>query len=321
LSAEELSITVTPEAAGTRLDVFLAAQLAGISRSTIQRAIEGGEVTVNDRTVKPSFKVRAKDEIQVELPEAAPLEAQPEPIPLDIVYEDGEIIVINKPAGRVVHPGAGIRSGTLANGLVYHFSQLSQTGGALRPGIVHRLDVGTSGLIVVAKTDRAHLALAAQFEERTVQKSYLALVYGHVKANEGRIEAPIGRDPRNRVRMAVRPAGQGRYALTLFRVVERVSEFTLLEVTIRTGRTHQIRVHLAQARHPVVGDSTYDSGRAGNLRNQRLRSAIERLNRPFLHAARLSFSHPASGAKMSFTAPLPTELEQFLSLLRSGFSL
>jgi 23S rRNA pseudouridine1911/1915/1917 synthase len=316
LSAEELTISVPPQSAGTRLDAFLAAHLGGVSRSAIQRAIESSDVTVNDRAVRPSYKVRANDEIQVDLPAPAPLEARPEAIPLDIVYEDDEIIVINKPAGMVVHPGAGVSSGTLANALVFHFNQLSQSAGTLRPGIVHRLDVGTSGLMVVAKTDRAHLNLAAQFEARRVRKSYLALVYGQVKDNAGKIDAPIGRDPRNRVKMAVRPAGQGRRALTLYRVIERLSEFTLLEVEIKTGRTHQIRVHLAHRGHPVSGDSTYDSGRANNLRNPRLRSSIEKLNRPFLHAAQLSFNHPATGLSLNFTAPLPAELQEFLRTAR-----
>ncbi|HZS03814.1 MAG TPA: RluA family pseudouridine synthase [Blastocatellia bacterium] len=322
VTPEGLTILALPEAAGSRLDAFLASRLTDISRSVIQRAIESGDVTVNDRAVKPSYKVRANDEVQVELPEALPLEALPEPIPLDIVHEDDEVIVINKPAGMVVHPGAGVSSGTLANALVWHFNQLSQslpqTGGALRPGIVHRLDVGTSGLIVVAKTDRAHLNLAAQFEGRSVNKSYLALVYGNVQPDEGKIDAPIGRDPRNRVKMSVRPAGQGRQALTLYRVIKRFAEFTLLDVTIKTGRTHQIRVHLAHIRHPVVGDSTYDSGRANTVKNPQWRVAIEKLGRPFLHAARLGFIHPVSDERLQFTAPLPNELQNFLEALSSS---
>ncbi len=317
LPAKEFIITITPESAGTRLDAFLASQLTEISRATIHRAIESGDITVNDRTVKPSYKVHASDEVTVEIPDAIPLEAQPEDIPLNIVHEDAEVIVINKPAGMVVHPGAGVQSGTLANALVHHFNQLSQAGGALRPGIVHRLDVGTSGLIVVAKTDRAHLSLAAQFEERTVQKSYLALVYGNVTENEGRIDAPIGRDPRNRVKMSVRPPGQGRTALTHYRVRERMDEFTLLEVVIKTGRTHQIRVHLAHLKHPVVGDVTYDSGRHSNLMIPRLRVAIEHAGRPFLHAAYLSFTHPASQQRLEFMAPLPPELQLLLENIKA----
>jgi 23S rRNA pseudouridine1911/1915/1917 synthase len=314
--AEELTINVPPESAGTRLDAFLASQLTDTSRAAIQRAIEGGGVTVNGRAVKASHKVRAGDEVQVELPEAAPLAALPEDIPLDIVHEDAEVIVVNKPAGMVVHPGAGVASGTLANALVHHFGRrLSQAQGALRPGIVHRLDVGTSGLIVVAKTDRAHAHLAAQFEGRGVAKSYTALVYGVVAANEGKIDAPIGRDPQSRVRMAVRPTGQGREALTLYRVAARFGGFTLLDVEIKTGRTHQIRVHLAHLKHPVVADSTYDGGRANSVKDARVRAAIMQLGRPFLHAARLGFTHPASGERMNFTAPLPGELQNFLALL------
>jgi 23S rRNA pseudouridine1911/1915/1917 synthase len=318
--AEELIIIVPSEAAGARLDAFLAAQLSHISRARIQRAIISSDVMVNERAVKPSYRLRAGEEIQVELPAAAPLEAAPEPIPLEILHEDAEIIIINKPAGMVTHPGAGVASGTLANALVHHFHQLApelpQTGGALRPGIVHRLDAGTSGLIVVAKSDRAHLHLAAQFEERRVFKSYLALVYGRVAGKEGRIDAPIGRDPRHRVKMAVRRAGEGRPALTLYRVSERLAELTLLEVEIKTGRTHQIRVHLAHLKHPVVGDQTYDGGRANTIKAPGLRAAIARLGRPFLHAARLGFTHPVSGEKLDFSAPLPEELREFLASAR-----
>lgn len=313
---QEITVTVAPASAGTRLDAFLASQLADVSRATIQKAIQSGDCLVNDRTTKASYKVRAGDEIQLELPEAAPLEATPENIPLDIVYEDDELIVINKPAGMVVHPGAGVKSGTLANALVYHFNQLSQAGSG-RPGIVHRLDVGTSGLIVVAKTDRAHQHLAAQFEARTVEKHYTALVYGQVKNEAGRIDAPIGRDPRNRVKMAVRPAGQGRNALTLYRVVERFDEFTLLGVEIKTGRTHQIRVHLAYIKHPIVGDSTYDGGRVNSVKNARLRHMIEKLGRPFLHAARVQFTHP-NGERLALEVPLPDDLQNYLARLRSG---
>lgn len=323
MSADEFSITVPEASAGTRLDAFLAARLTDVSRAAIQRAVELGQVVVNERPAKSSYKVRAGDEVQVELPEAAPLTAAPEAIPLNIMYEDDEVIVVNKPAGMVVHPGAGIPAGTLANALVHHFGaqlsrELAQRQGALRPGIVHRLDVGTSGLIVVAKTDRAHASLAEQFESRAVLKGYTALVYGRVATETGRVDVPIGRDPHNRVKMAVRPTGQGRAALTLFRVAERFDEFTLLDVEIKTGRTHQIRVHLAHLKHPIVADSTYDSGRANTVKSPRVRTAIAHLNRPFLHAARLSFKHPASGIQMNFSAPLPDELENLLNLLRGG---
>ena len=214
----------------------------------------------------------------------------------------------------VTHPGAGATSGTLANGLVYYLNQIGRQpprrGGASRPGIVHRLDVGTSGLIVVAKTDRAHLNLAEQFESRSIMKSYAAMVYGLVKEDSGKVEAPIGRDPRNRVKMAV--TNDGRQAMTLYRVVERFDEFTLLDVEIKTGRTHQIRVHLAHIKHPVVADSTYGAGRANSIKSAKLRAAVARLDRPFLHAARLGFAHPVTGERMEFTAPLPPELRAFL---------
>jgi 23S rRNA pseudouridine1911/1915/1917 synthase len=289
--------------------------------------------------VKPSHRIRAGEEIAGEIPAAPVIDAVPEDIPLDIIYEDEEIIVINKPAGMVTHPGAGAASGTLANGLVYYLNRIGRQpprrGGASRPGIVHRLDVGTSGLIVVAKTDRAHLSLAEQFESRSVTKSYIALVYGVVKEDSGKIEAPIGRDPRNRVKMAVTP--DGRPATTLYHVVERFDEFSLLDVEIKTGRTHQIRVHLAHIKHPVVADSTYGAGRANSIKSAKLRAAVVRLDRPFLHAARLGFTHPteggargrarrsaggvapgeAPGEKMEFTAPLPDELRAFLELVSS----
>jgi 23S rRNA pseudouridine1911/1915/1917 synthase len=321
---------VQAEAAGTRLDTYLASQITTTSRSQVRRAIELGSVFVNgQRIAKPAYEVSADETIRITLPATPPLEAKPEAIPLDIVYEDGEIVVVNKPAGMVTHPGAGVGSGTLANALVYHFQQqalqLPRRGGASRPGIVHRLDVGTSGLIVVAKTDRAHLHLAEQFQSRTVHKIYSALVYGRVKEDEGRIEAPIGRDPRSRVKMAIRPPGEGREALSLYRVVERFDEFTLLDVEIKTGRTHQIRVHLAHIKHPIVADPTYEAGRANMVKNAGLRAAIGKLDRPFLHAARLSFTHPlggaggaggASGQVVEFSSPLPDDLQNFLNLVR-----
>lgn len=316
------SFTVTAEVAGTRLDTYLASQITTTSRSQVRRAIELGKVFVKGQPVtKPAYEISAGEEIQITLPETVPLAAEPEAIPLAIVHEDDEIIVINKAAGMVTHPGAGATSGTLANALVYHFQQqalqLPRRGGASRPGIVHRLDVGTSGLIVVAKTDRAHLHLAEQFQSRTVRKIYSALVYGSVKEDAGRIEAPIGRDPRSRVKMAIRPAGDGRDALSLFRVVERFDEFTLLDVEIKTGRTHQIRVHLSHIKHPIVADATYQAGRANSIKSAKLRAAIAKLDRPFLHAASLSFTHLASGERVEFSAPLPDDLQTFLALVRA----
>jgi 23S rRNA pseudouridine1911/1915/1917 synthase len=315
-----LPLTVPVEVENQRLDLFLASRFSETSRSAIQRAISGGDITVNGKTVKPSHRLRAGEEITGEIPAAPVIDAVPENIPLDIVYEDEEIIVVNKPAGMVTHPGAGAASGTLANGLVYYLNRIGRQpprrGGASRPGIVHRLDVGTSGLIVVAKTDRAHLNLAEQFELRSVMKSYTAMVYGLVKDDSGKVEAPIGRDPRNRVKMAV--TNDGRQALTLYRVVERFDEFTLLDVEIKTGRTHQIRVHLAYIKHPVLADSTYSAGRANSIKSAQMRAAVARLDRPFLHAARLGFAHPVTGERMEFTAPLPPELRAFLEQVSTG---
>jgi 23S rRNA pseudouridine1911/1915/1917 synthase len=320
-SARRFTIDVPAETQEQRLDLFLASQFAKTSRSAIQRAITCGSVTVNGKHVKPSHHIAEGERLEGEIPESPPIEAVPENIPLDIVYEDDQIIVVNKPAGMVTHPGAGVVSGTLANALVHYFNKsdhrLPRRGGSSRPGIVHRLDAGTSGLIVAAKTDGAHLRLAEQFESRRVLKKYIALVYGVIKENSGKVEAPIGRDRRSRVKMAVTP--DGRPALSLYRVTERFDEFTLLDVEIKTGRTHQIRVHLAHIKHPVVADATYDCGRAKTVRNARSRVAIGKLNRPFLHAARLSFDHPATGEKLDFTAPLPAELQSFLELMeRAG---
>ncbi len=315
-----LSFTPSEEATGTRLDTYLASQIPTTSRSQVRRAIELGKVLVNGQPIaKPAYEVSAGEEIQITLPETAPLEAKPEAIPLNIVHEDDEIIVINKAAGMVTHPGAGVVSGTLANALVYHLQQqalqLPRRGGSSRPGIVHRLDVGTSGLIVVAKTDRAHLYLAEQFQSRAVRKIYSALVYGKIKDDEGKIEAPIGRDPRSRVKMTIRPVGVGRDALSLYRVIERFEEFTLLDVEIKTGRTHQIRVHLAHINHPIIADPTYDLGKANSIKSAKLRSIINKLDRPFLHAARLSFLHPATNERVEFTASLPDDLQKFLALI------
>lgn len=301
--------------ADTRLDAYLAARVEGWSRSRLQRLIDDGDVLANGHTVKASYKLRANDEIEVELTPPALSNFTPENIPLDIVFEDDDLIVINKPAGLVVHPAAGIQSGTLANALAYHFQQLSTRAGAIRPGIVHRLDKDTSGLLVAAKTESSHESLADQFRAREVFKSYVALVYGVVKQQEGRIEQPIARDPRNRTRMAIVAGGRG--ALSLYKVRRSYGSFTLLDVEIKTGRTHQIRVHLSWLKHPVVGDELYAGGRDNNLQDVRLRAQIRKLNRQFLHAEQLKFAHPKTGAQMEFVAPLPTELVGLLEQLEA----
>lgn len=313
---------VSLEASGTdvdtRLDAFLAAQIDGWSRARLQRLIEDEEVLVNGKPAKASYKLREGDEIEVELTPPPAASFTPENIPLDIIFEDDSLIVVNKPAGLVVHPAAGINSGTLANALAYHFQKLSTRAGDIRPGIVHRLDKDTSGLMVVAKNEATHESLADQFRAREVYKSYVALVHGVVKQEAGRIEQPIARDPRTRIRMAVVPAGRG--ALSLYKVRRSFKSFTLLDVELKTGRTHQIRVHLSWLKHPVVGDEIYGGGRDKTVQDVRLRAAIRKLGRQFLHAERLGFRHPVTGESMQFVAPLPIELETMLAELDGGSS-
>ena len=307
-----LTLRVSAEEAGARLDAYLAAHVADWSRARIKRLVEDGDVLVEGRTVKPAYKLRAGEQIEVELTQPTHLAAfTPEDIPIEVVYEDDDLLVVNKPAGLVVHPGSGIAGGTLANALAYHFQQLSQRGGHTRPGIVHRLDKDTSGLIVVAKTEAAHENLADQFRTREVFKSYVALVHGRVEPETGRIDQPIARDPRQRTRMAV--VRGGRPALSLYRVRQRYDRFTLLNVEIKTGRTHQIRVHLSWLKHPVVGDEVYGGGRDKTVQDARVRSSIRSLRRLFLHAEQLGFHHPRTGEPLRFTAPIPDALTEILS--------
>lgn len=308
-----LTFLVAAEDAGARLDAYLAARIDDWSRARIQRLIEDGDVLVGGRIVKPSYKLRAADEIEVELTPPASADFTPENIPLDVVYEDDEIVVVNKPAGLVVHPAAGLSSGTLANALSFHFQQLSVQAGKARPGIVHRLDRDTSGLIVVAKTESSHEKLADQFRAREVFKSYVALVHGHVEDESGTIDQPIARDPRNRTRMAV--VRGGRPSLSLYRVRRRFERFTLLDVEIKTGRTHQIRVHLQWLKHPVVSDAVYGDGRDKTVQDVQVRARINALKRQFLHAEQLAFRHPCTDERLHFTAPLPDELAKLLEEL------
>ena len=310
---ETLNFQVSESSVDTRLDSFLAAHIDGWSRARLQRLIEDEDVLINGKPAKPSSKLRAGDEIEVELTPPAAATFTPENIPLEIVFEDDSLIVVNKPAGLVVHPAAGIQSGTLANALAYHFQKLSTRAGDIRPGIVHRLDKDTSGLMVVAKNEATHENLADQFRAREVFKSYVALVHGVVKQQSGRIEQPIARDPRARIRMAVVRAGRG--ALSLYKVRRSFKSFTLLDVELKTGRTHQIRVHLAWLKHPVVGDEVYGGGRDKTVQDVRLRAAIRKMHRQFLHAERLGFRHPASGEALQFVAALPQELTRLLAEL------
>jgi 23S rRNA pseudouridine1911/1915/1917 synthase len=279
----------------------------------LQRLIEEADVLVNGLTVKSSYKIHAGDEIEIELTPPPSTLFVPEDIPLDVVYEDDELIVVNKAAGMVVHPAAGASSGTLANALAFHFQKLSTLGGVARPGIVHRLDKGTSGLMVVAKTESAHENLADQFRAREVFKSYLALVHGQVEKKTDQIDQPIARDPRNRTRMAV--VRGGRPALSIYRVRKRFERFTLLNVELKTGRTHQIRVHLSWIKHPVVGDEAYGGGRDKTVPDHKLRSEIAKIGRQFLHAEQLGFRHPRTGEELRFTSPLPPELQALLDAI------
>ncbi len=305
---------------GLRLDKFLAKRALPLSRSQIQGLIKRGKVTVNRLPSKSSHRVVAGDKVSIVVPEQEPLKVLPEDVPLDILYEDEELLIVNKPPGMVVHPAAGHYSGTLVNSLLFHCPHLSTINGPLRPGIVHRLDRDTSGVLMVAKTDEAHLDLARQIKERSIKRKYLALVEGRLELDEGTIEAPLGRHILKRKEMAVRHQG-GRFALTHYRVLERFKAATLLEITLATGRTHQIRVHLTYIGHPVVGDKTY--GRKGlrftPFRDNsltRFKRETSPINRQALHAQLLGFAHPSRKEYMQFTAPLPHDIEQLLHNLR-----
>jgi 23S rRNA pseudouridine1911/1915/1917 synthase len=303
-------LVVPVDDAGVRLDRYLTGVLAGHSRSQIQRLIKDGNVTVAGHAVPANRIVRAGDAIAVEIPEPQSPAPEPEDLDLDIVYEDRDLVVVNKPAGMVVHPAAGHAQGTLVNALLHKVKDLSGIGGELRPGIVHRLDRGTSGLMVVAKNDRAHAELARQFHDREVEKEYVALVWGVVHAGR-RIDLPIGRDPADRKKMSAR-ARRARSAATRVTAALHMPGVSLIHVAIATGRTHQIRVHLSEIGHPIVGDAVYGGLRRrvpGDLR------PLLALDRPFLHAGRLMFHHPADGRKMEFEAPLPRDLQHVLDLI------
>lgn len=308
-------LTVDAAAAGARLDRWLAERLPELSRARVQSLIADGHVLLEERPAKASARVRPGQRLSVRLPPPESLTVRAQPIPLAIVHEDAHLLVVDKPAGLAVHPGAGRSEGTLVNALLHHVADLSGVGGVLRPGIVHRLDRGTSGLLVVAKDDATHRALAAQFAARTVEKEYLAVVLGVPSPREGRISAAIGRHPVHRKRMSVR-ASRGREALTTWRVEEALDGAALLRVRIHTGRTHQIRVHLSSLGHPVAGDREYGGTRTPPSRRARSRELLTRLQRPALHAARLAFTHPATGQRVAFESPLPADLRELVEGLR-----
>ena len=290
-----------------RLDVFLSARL-GVTRSAAKKLLDGGHITVGGKAVKASRPVNAGEEVVAEIPDPETLDLTPQDIPVDIVYEDEDIAVVNKPQGLTVHAGSGNLSGTLVNALLYRLNSLSSINGVVRPGIVHRIDKDTSGLLVVAKNDAAHLSLSAQIAEKTCRREYLALCEGIFKEDTGRIETYIGRSPSDRVKMAVVPKEKGKYALTEYEVQARYAEgFTLARFRLYTGRTHQIRVHCRHIGHPVVGDPVYGS------KKQKFHLAGQ-----LLHACRLELTHPRTGERMSFEAPLPAYFTDVLSRLERG---
>jgi 23S rRNA pseudouridine1911/1915/1917 synthase len=293
--------------------VFLRERFPAVSRGILQRLIEQGYIRVNAQVVKPTHSPHAGERVDIHWPEARPAEAQPEEIPLDILFEDASLLVVNKPPGLVVHPAAGHEEHTLVNALLHHCGDsLSGIGGVARPGIVHRLDKETSGCLVVAKNDQTHLALARQFEERTVEKLYDAIVLGILERDSGEIRASIARHPTQRKRMAVRENAESRFAHTSYRVLERLIHSTHVEAEIHTGRTHQIRVHFQFIGHPVVGDATY--GAKANKRFTEVTGCAA--PRVLLHARKLSFVHPRTGKKMKFLAPLPEDFQAAIKFLR-----
>lgn len=317
-----MSALAGPDDEGRRLDVFVSETWPQLSRAQAKRLIDGGGVTVGGAAKKPSFPLKTGDEVTVVLPEPEPSRLVPEAIPLDIVYEDRYLLLVNKPAGMTVHPAAGARRGTLVHALLHHCDDLSGIGGVLRPGIVHRLDKGTSGLLVVAKTDLAHRHLADQIKSRSLKRIYRALVWGDPEGDEGVVEAPVGRHPTDRKKMAVVNSG-GKYAVTRYKVIKRYEFLSLMELALGTGRTHQVRTHMAYLGHPVFGDPEY-GGRRKALNALRGRLAkegaelLKGIDRQALHAWRLSLVHPITSERLDFTAPLPEDIGDILDSLGEG---
>ena len=314
--SETRALDVAAEHDGLRLDTFLAGVMPERSRSFIQKLLKDGLVTVpegvHSKGLRASTPVRAGQRFVVTLPEPESATAEPEDLPLPILYEDADVVVIDKPAGMVVHPGAGHRGGTVVNALLFHVEDLSGVGGELRPGIVHRLDRGTSGVMVAAKNDAAHQELSRQFHDREVEKEYIALVWGLVQPGK-RIDAPIGRDPNDRQKMSTK-ARRARSAVTRVTWALNLRGVSLIHVAIHTGRTHQIRVHLSSIGHPIVGDTTYGGVQRRVANDIR---AVQRLERPFLHAARLKFTHPTEKRVMEFESPLPADLQSVVDEIRA----
>ncbi len=311
------TISVTSKDHGRRIDQFLSETDLPLSRSQAKHLIEQKHILLNQATTKPSARLKTGDLITGILPRPQPLALLPESIPLTVLYEDPSIIVIDKPSGMVVHPAPGNPSGTLVNALLYHCGDLSGINGTLRPGIVHRLDKETSGVMVVAKNDEAYHSLTRQFKNRSVKKVYLAIVYGLIQQNEGLIDAPIGRHPNQRKKMSIKTT-RGRDALTQWKVLERFDAFTLLEIHPKTGRTHQIRVHLTSMGHPLLKDPLYGrKGKSGGPIGPPFRECLKRIHRQALHAYRLEFEHPRTGERVQFVAPIPEDMKETLECLRS----
>ncbi len=310
-------ITVTKRDQGRRLDQFLSEADLNLSRSRAKKLIETGNILLSQKPAKPSAHLKAGEVVSGTLPQPRPLSLIPESLPLSVLYEDSSIIVIDKPPGMVVHPAYGNPSGTLMNALLYHCKDLGGINGVLRPGMVHRLDKDTSGVMVVAKEDDAYHQLIKQFKNRTVEKVYMAIACGRFAEDEGLIDSAIGRHPSQRKRMSVRTR-KGRPAITRWRVIERLNGYTLLEIFPQTGRTHQIRVHLSSMGHPLLGDPVYGrKGKPGSIHDPVLRECIKRMDRQALHACRLGFNHPRTGERIQFVSPMPQDIREVLEGLRS----
>jgi 23S rRNA pseudouridine1911/1915/1917 synthase len=310
-----VSFLVYSQDSGKRLDVFLSQKDPALSRSQIKRLIETGKVRVEGRKTKPGLKLRENEMVALTVPEPQKMEVEAEAIPLKVLYEDRHLIVVDKPAGLVVHPGAGNYSGTLVNALLHRCPDLAGIGGVLRPGIVHRLDKDTSGVLVVAKDDPAHRSLSDQFRKHTAERRYMGVVFGQL-SDEGQVDAPVGRHPTQRKKMSARPR-KGREARTHWRVLERFRSFNLAEFRLETGRTHQIRVHLSSIGHPILGDPLYGGRkRLASVEPLPLRQGLQRLKRQALHAASLGFVHPATGEALEFASPLPEDIREAVDLLR-----
>jgi 23S rRNA pseudouridine1911/1915/1917 synthase len=312
------SLTFPADVDEERLDSFVARSLDTITRASVQKLIADGQVTVDGALRKSSHKLRGGEQIEVIIPPPRAAEAEAEDIPLEILHEDEDLVVVNKPAGMVVHPGAGTRGGTLVNALLSHCTDLSGIGGTMRPGIVHRIDKDTTGALVVAKNDLAHQSLAHQFKEHTIKRVYLALVYGSPKGDRGKIESLIGRHPVDRKRMSGK-CTRGKHAVTHWYVVGRYGSVTLVRLKLETGRTHQIRVHMSEAGHPLVGDSVYGgSGRLAGITDPQLKTLIRELGRQALHAKTLGFIHPSTGEYREFDTELPEDMARIIAYLEQA---